>query len=220
MSLINARPEGYDPSQVWDEETGTWITDPGVDALSGGRVKNNLIAVSDNGKIYVYDPAYPEPVVLTPFAFEGPLEGSDWLLYGEYWGATTFTVPAENNGPITAMEIMLKVDAGDNPGTITVSLRDTDAEGVPTGDDLCSATLDGSTLTTVLTWYEFTFADGPVLDAGHKYAIIVRCDGVDRLYVGVNASNGYAGGNYFYGSPDPVNAWDPDTELDMLFRIS
>ena len=43
-----ARP-GIDTDKVWDEETGAWITN---DARGGGRYKQQLVAVSDQGKIY------------------------------------------------------------------------------------------------------------------------------------------------------------------------
>lgn len=43
------RPVGYDADKVWDEVTGTWITN---DGRGGGRYQNQIIVVSDQGQIY------------------------------------------------------------------------------------------------------------------------------------------------------------------------
>ena len=48
MTWPAARP-GIDADKVWDEETEAWITN---DARGGGRYKQQLVAVSDQGKIY------------------------------------------------------------------------------------------------------------------------------------------------------------------------
>lgn len=67
---------------------------------------------------------------------------------------------------------------GYDPGTITVSIRAT-AGDLPTGADLTTATVAGTTLVNRLTtpegsWIEFVF-DPPIdLEAATKYAILIR----------------------------------------------
>ena len=51
------RPAAYDETKLWDEETAAWYaatTNTGKQriAQAGGRIKNNLIALSDDGKVY------------------------------------------------------------------------------------------------------------------------------------------------------------------------
>lgn len=52
-----ARPEAYDPSKVWDEENKSWYSPTssiGVSrmAQAGGRLKQNLVVMSNQGKLY------------------------------------------------------------------------------------------------------------------------------------------------------------------------
>lgn len=64
------------------------------------------------------------------------------------------------------------------PGTITVSIRDTDVNGRPTGGDIDGATgtTDGDTLPTgsPYEWREITLSSGISITSGTKYAIVVR----------------------------------------------
>jgi len=54
MSWPESRPETYEVSSVWDEETSAWVAD---DGRGGARLKNNLIIIAQNddgdGRIFV-----------------------------------------------------------------------------------------------------------------------------------------------------------------------
>lgn len=91
--------------------------------------------------------------------------------------AQTFTPSSSHT--ITSVKLLLYKLVG-SPGTITVGIKATDESGHPTGDDLCSGTTEGNTLTedTDGEWREITLGDGTDLDADKKYAIVVVQAGV------------------------------------------
>ncbi|MBA7623227.1 hypothetical protein ES703_30620 [subsurface metagenome] len=91
--------------------------------------------------------------------------------YYRYWKAQTFT-------PLQAHKITsvkLKLWKKGNPGTVTVSIRNTSA-GKPSGGDLCFGTTNGNTLPTgsPYQWREIALGDGYDSGAATMYAIVVR----------------------------------------------
>jgi len=138
--------------------------------------------------------------------------------YGAHWGAQTFT-------PATAHKITsvkLKLFRIGSPGTATVSIRATDGNGLPTGADLCSGTIDGNTLTTneAGLWYEITLGAGYNLAASTKYAIVVRQNGDADNHVGWRGdwtNPTYAGGS-FAQSADSGATWSAGTDIDFMFE--
>ena len=95
-------------------------------------------------------------------------------IYGIYWGAQTFTPVVMHI--ITGVTLLLCKGWQDSPGTVTVSIRATDEDGKPTGNDLCAGTTNGNTLPDDLPyeWRHIAFTSGYTLIAGTKYAIVVR----------------------------------------------
>ena len=113
------------------------------------------------------------------------------------WFAQSFTPTTEQL--ITSVKLLL-YRAG-TPGTVTVSIRASDAYGRPTGADLCSGTISGDTLTTDTAglWYEITFGDGYTLTASTKYTIVVRTVS-SSLYWRIDTVATYTGGLTSYSS--------------------
>ena len=141
------------------------------------------------------------------------------FIYGAIWKAQTFT-------PATAHKITsvkLKLYRHNLPGTVTVSIRATDADGKPTGSDLCSGTTDGDTLPTgsPYEWREITLGSGYNLSANTRYAIVVRApsaDGSNYLrWRWDGSSPTYAGGSSGYSS-DSGSTWTLDTAYDLMFE--
>jgi hypothetical protein len=99
----------------------------------------------------------------------------DGAIYGNNWQAQTFTT--QDAYRITS--VRLKLYRSGNPGTVTVSIRATDASGHPTGSDLCSGTTDGNTLTidTAGEERDISFGAGYPLAISTRYAIVVRAAG-------------------------------------------
>ena len=144
-------------------------------------------------------------------------------LYGDKWRAETFTIG--NTGTNEAHDItsvkLLSYRTG-SPGTVTVSIRAVDGDGLPTGADLTSGTLDGNTFTTELMglWYEFGLTPYG-LSAATKYAIVSRVTAGD---VGNNAkwrrdqaSPTYTGGNRC-DSTDAGVTWIENLDNDYSFE--
>ena len=138
--------------------------------------------------------------------------------YYAYWIAQTFTPTIAHK--ITSVKLKL-YRAGD-VGTVTVSIRAT-TSGLPSGNDLCSGTIAGNTLTTDTAgaWYEITLGAGLNLVANTKYAIVLRAPDNDYpIYVGWRSDDtapAYAGGSHCYSS-DSGGSWAATTTRDFMFE--
>ena len=140
-------------------------------------------------------------------------------IYGVLWKAQTFT-PATAH---TITSVKLKLYRVGSPGTITVGIRAT-SSGKPTGNDLCSGTYDGNSITTNIAgaWYEITFGAGYNLSAGTVYAIVVRATSANGSTSYVEwrmdgSSSTYSGGQY-YSSGDSGSTWDGTSSYDFMFE--
>lgn len=102
-------------------------------------------------------------------------------IYGVNWAAQTFTT--DNVMARTVTSIRLSLNRVGNPGTITVSLRDTSA-GKPTGIDIASGTIDGDSLSESATWYQIDLTSEKSLAIGTQYAICVNAiNGDESNYI-------------------------------------
>ena len=152
---------------------------------------------------------------------------------GDTWRGQTFTVGntgVNEDHDITSVKLHL-LRFG-NPGTLMVSIRATDSDGKPTGDDLAVGTIDGSSVVSLSStnkigeWTEIALSPY-TLSAGTQYAIIARAlDGYHNnfLYTRVDSANAnfgilptYTGGSYLY-SLDNGASWGIDTTCDNLFK--
>ena len=132
------------------------------------------------------------------------------------WGAQTFTPSAAHT--VTSVKLMLRKQGA--PGAVTVGIRATSG-GKPMGGDLCSATIDGSTLPTSLAWHEITLGSGYSLSAGTMYAIVLRAPsgscGNQLWWAHFGATDPYAGGSRAW-STDSGSNWTTTSGFDMLFE--
>lgn len=140
-------------------------------------------------------------------------------LYGARWAAQTFTPTVAHK--ITSVKLLLY--RNNNPGTVTVSIRATSA-GLPTGGDLASGTTDGNTLPTAspYEWREITLGSGCAVNAGTKYAIVVRAtagDASNNLYWRANSNTGAYSGGQMEFSIDSGGSWPyPTPTGDYMFE--
>ena len=175
-------------------------------------------------------------VALPPVPTGGPGSGREYYITGDDlgswfndadWVAQTFTpsVPYQ----ITSVKIKLRWDPlfGGTPGTMVVSIRaattDEFGDSIPTGADLCSGTLDGSTITQVAggDWYEITFGDGVALTKDSVYAIVVRSPAdhpFSKLKWRVDTSSpSYSRGNHSISANSGSN-WSKTPGYDCMFE--
>ena len=143
----------------------------------------------------------------------------DVNVFRNVWRAQTFTPSV----PHKITSVKLYIARTGLPGTTTVSIRETDVDGHPTGADLCSGTTDGDTLPTSFPfeWREITLGAGFNLDADTKYAIVVRAptgDSTNKVVWGAdNSDPTYAGGN-LEASYNDGGSWSSDTGDDFMFE--
>lgn len=142
---------------------------------------------------------------------------------GTTWHAQTFTANSTHN--VTAIELQFNRFEG-SPGNVTVSIRNTDGSGQPTGSDLATSNpvnVDGLAAGNCSTVH-FDF-NSPFLELanGVKYAIVARAPDMvgSGLFIGYHNPGGYGSGEAWQ-SFDGGSGWMwPDNEptFDLLFRI-
>ena len=145
-------------------------------------------------------------------------DDGDYDGYTANWVAQTFTV--ETVHMISKVKLRLFV-VGD-PGTITVSIKNTTA-GKPTGADLCSGSIEGTDITTNTAgeWYEITLGSGYTFDINTMYAIVVRApsgDSSNKISWRANLIDAtYSGGTTCTSSDSGVD-WGIISGADFMFE--
>lgn len=146
------------------------------------------------------------------------------VVWGILWDAQSFTVGSA--GPNQSFEITslkLKMYIDNDPGLVTVSIRDVDGAGKPVLPDLSTGTIPGSSILPGAPgqFYEITMSS-LVLQAGVKYALVVRApggDGTHRLILRLDMSAPtYAGGNFLF-SNDGGGTWSNVAGWEMMFEV-
>jgi hypothetical protein len=163
--------------------------------------------------------AFVVPVVAataTVYESNTIMNGND-IFNGSYWRAQTFT-PSQTH-TVTSVQMPF-INRGTSAGDITVSIRATNASGMPTGSDLATGTIPVARLTKAWTpavWYTFDMGTGCTVEAGKSYAIIWRAEAASSVYYWMNISNSYAGGRVMYSTGG--NSWANLGVWDAAFRV-
>ena len=116
--------------------------------------------------------------------------GYGWNFYDPYWLAQGFTPTLPM---LTKVELSLFF-AGSPPDNVQITVSIWASLG---GNDLATATIDGTDVSSVPTWIEFNFSDIEVTP-GHMYYILCRANGGSQgnCYCWVFADNNpYTGGD-------------------------
>lgn len=143
-------------------------------------------------------------------------DNSDASFYGIYWEAQTFISVGQHN--ITSVK--LKMRRVGSPGTLTVGIRAT-SEGLPTGSDLTSGTINANTFTSDYPgqWYEITLTSYQ-LSSNTKYAIVCRATSGNLVNKVVWRAE--SGGTYESGSDcvslDSGVSWIALSSYDLMFE--
>ncbi|MBA7648963.1 hypothetical protein ES703_56755 [subsurface metagenome] len=152
--------------------------------------------------------------------YESYEEGDNtaYYIYGATWKAQTFT-PTQAH---TIVSVKLKLYRKGSPGLVYVGIKAIDGAGKPTGDDLCSGTIDGNPLTTNTAgqWYEIELGSGYPLAAETEYAIVVHIIGGNAdnaLYWRMDTTGTYPRGVYEH-SGDYGVTWTITTSRDYMFQ--
>lgn len=178
-----------------------------------------LTEVSSRRNKGTYFPTDTEILFDNKMKFENYATGADGYhdVWGDNWYAQSFT-------PITAHRITsvkLLLSRLNSPGTVTVSIKATDGSGHPTGDDLCSGTLNGNLLPNVTPeWKEVSLGDGANLSTV-KYAIVVRAlSGNSSNYVdwSIDGTGPTYAGGCVEESANAGASWSSWTNQDFMFE--
>ena len=162
----------------------------------------------------------PQADPVTPVIYESYTTSNDQdNLGGTTWKGQTFT-PAVTH-TITKIRLPL-LRQGSPSGNVVVSIRLTNASGLPTGSNLASGSIACSTLTTSwgpAVWYDFNLGTGYQLTAGTKYALIISAPsaGPSNLYFWVHTAGTYSKGTTIY-SNNSGSSWSSYSGWDTAFE--
>jgi len=144
--------------------------------------------------------------------------------HDSFWCAQTFTPSATHK--VGSVKLLLRKQ--DNPGTITVSIRGTRDGGargiIPGLADLCIGETNGNTLPewpAEPEWREITLGVGYILEAGTRYAILVRAletsGGSILRWRSDETSATYANGDFCH-SDNGDDDWYARSGWDFMFE--
>ena len=141
-----------------------------------------------------------------------------YMVWGKWWESQTFT-PQQAH---TVTFVKLKIYRTGYPGTLTVSIRNTDQVGSPIGSDLCVGEFDANQITTDTEgeFYQINLGAGTPLLADTEYAIVIRAleaTGDTNVYWRCNDTNDYPRGNRA-NSSNYGESWTPQPSFDFLFE--
>jgi len=139
------------------------------------------------------------------------------------WEAQTFIAPVTGQLARADVQLFCLQGVGDCTGTtpnLTLSVRATDAGGLPTGADLASVTIPGFASASGI-WYTATFGSPATLTSGTQYALVLRPVADPTLgggYFWVRANPGaYANGQRASSTNSGVT-WAADSTRDFNFK--
>jgi len=136
------------------------------------------------------------------------------------WAAQTFTGSATYS--ITSAKWYLGKTSGADIGTVTCSVKATDGNGHPTGNDLASGEVNSDNIPAVGSqdWVEFTFTSPTDIISGTKYALVIRVSNAAAsrvLYPSYEQVDGCANGNYEF-SVNSGGDWTAQSGYDFFFQ--
>jgi hypothetical protein len=166
--------------------------------------------------------AFTIPALATATAWESYTTGDNAAVqvYGVNWYGQTFTITPESHSAVDVRFLAYRVGT---PSTVTVSIRACGDDGLPSGDDLTSGTIDGDTVSndTAGSWYGVTLTETSLI-YGETYAICIRAEAGDSsnyFAIRENSNGTYTGGKAITSSSGGIT-WSADTGKDIMFQIN
>jgi hypothetical protein len=159
---------------------------------------------------------------LTQYEYFNTNDDTAVAIWGVNWSSETFTITPEAH---SVAQVLLRLYRIGTPGTVTLSIRETNGGGLPTGPDLASATLNGDTLTTSTSgvMYAFDFDPAPSLEYDEVYSLVLRnptgtSGSVCIMWRMDGSAGSYSGGSECL-STNSGTSWTADTDDDYHFEI-
>jgi hypothetical protein len=138
-------------------------------------------------------------------------------VYGLIWLGQTFTPQISHK---LSKIVLTGWEEGNPESDFIVSMRATDEDGKPTGEDLAVKSIWAMSISPEESEIEIVFDTQILLVAGTKYVIVCRCpDGNEQQRIVLVASdlNPYPRGEKLY-SEDGGETWEIHEELDLWFE--
>jgi hypothetical protein len=147
-------------------------------------------------------------------------ENNESVVFSNYWEAQSFIVGATGHR-ITSIKLKLS-RYGSYPDVFTVSIRNADGSGRPTGSDLTSGSINGNSLPEYPTfaWTEIAVTSLTV-SASTAYTIVFRApygDASNCVYYRISTSNP-DGSITASQSSDSGSSWSVATGWDAMFEV-
>lgn len=176
--------------------------------------------------IHIMPPLYEKILKYGPLAqFEYYITGANNMssIFGLIWRAQTFT--PQKAHLLTLLK--LKLGRLGEPGTVTISIRATDSEGKPTGNDLTSVEIDGNALVEdpYCQWEDIKIPSY-LLKKDLLYAIVIRAESLSMLNVAYwrfhsmvsTYARGKAGTSEDGGTTWSIDSGPPSHDNDYMFE--
>ncbi|KKN17998.1 hypothetical protein LCGC14_0960240 [marine sediment metagenome] len=147
--------------------------------------------------------------------------GDDQDSYGigtaSLWAGQSFTPQSDYN----INEVKLYGRRSGSPGVMTVTIKQADGDGKPTGNVLASGTIDVDTIDTNNEWISISLGEGAGLSGSQQYVLYCNIptasSGNVFTWRGDSSSPTYAGGNFIHSS-DGGSSWTLATNIDLMFE--
>ena len=140
------------------------------------------------------------------------------IVWGAIWHAQTFTPSTSYN--IKRVILRLKHQGSPRGTGLVISIKATDVDGKPTGEDLISKNI-GTPTTSSYTDITCTFDKSLPLTAGTKYAIVFQnedASGNYLIYWEYVNSDSFSGGSYLTSS-NSGSTWTEYASRDFRFKV-
>lgn len=154
-------------------------------------------------------------------SWDGAIEFGQLINHADDRICMTFTPHARHT--VTSVKFRVWRDAGDTPGTATLSLQGVDGSNKPDGANLATATSDSDTWVegSPGSLIEWTFSSPAVVVTGTRYALVVNVPGssaAEPVTVGynVNGTPHYTGGEYGTSADGGAN-WTLSADVEFIF---
>jgi len=143
-------------------------------------------------------------------------------IFGATWDAQTFTVGTVGvNENFTISSVKILAEREGTPGTLLVGIKAVDGEGLPTGEDLSTGSVNPTGWATDPEWHEISMTAYELV-ASTQYALIVKSpassDTSNCVRWWLDETGEYAGGNQYHTSTSG-ESWDTYAYYDLLFEI-
>jgi len=157
----------------------------------------------------------------TLFQYYNSGDDGEKSIWGDSIIGQQFTVSTAHS--IEYVKLKMREYPNSSPGNLVVEIKGVDGDGKPTGEALCSATVNANDYNDPSQWRTITFSTSADLQADTMYAILCHDEdwngssSVNVLWARDTTSPTYSGGSQLL-SINQGTSWAVQTSRDMMFE--